>query len=54
MNLTLTEIRDTFTRLINEGHGNEILRDDNDPHFAVCGINVSKRGTVTFDCDEVE
>lgn len=50
--LTLTEIRDTFTRLINEGHGNAILRDDNDPHFAVCGIK-EVNGRVVFECDEV-
>lgn len=50
--MNLTEIRDTLTRIIDIGYGSDILRDDNDPHFAVCGIK-EVNGRVVFECDEV-
>lgn len=36
--MTITEIRDALTQLIDSGYGHEFLYDENDQHFAVCDI----------------
>lgn len=60
--MTITEIRDALTELIDAGHGNVIMRDDNDPNFAISGIKKAnalddegnKTKWVYFECDEVK
>lgn len=59
--MTITEIRDELTRLIDAGHGKEKLWDDDNPSFAITGIlhkeiidNNGEPGKMFFfDCDEV-
>lgn len=53
MIITLTEIRDTLTRIIDSGYGSDMLIDDNDPHFAVSGVK-EINGRVTFEVDEIK
>lgn len=53
--MTVQEIHDVTTQLIAEGHGLELIHDDNDPHFAICGIVVNRRsGKVVMELDEAE
>jgi len=47
--MTITQIRDTLTRLIDAGYGNAKLWDDNNPEFAVCEVLVKQ--TITADGD---
>lgn len=60
--MTLTEIRDILNQKIDAGHGDSLLRDDDNPEYAISGIltrqfkNASGDTEVRFyiDFDEVK
>ena len=47
--MTITQIRDTLTQMIDAGYGHAKLWDDNNPEFAVC--EVLAKQTITADGD---
>lgn len=49
--MNITQIRDALNRLIESGHGNAKLWDDNNPEFAVCEVMVKQAITADGDPD---
>lgn len=50
--MTITEIRDTLTRLIDAGHGDKVVRDSENPWCYLCSVWINPAmGEVLIEWD---